>query len=217
MWKEIWSQLKFEVKSEWKGRNTFYSILLYLVAAVYVSFLAFLKIENDMWAALFWIIIMFIATNAISKSFIQSSKGRLLYNASLVSPQALILSKMIYNALLMCILSSITLLFFSVFLGLPIQNFSQFFLAIVLGSIGIAGSLTMTSAISFRASNQIGLMAILSFPLILPVLTMELKLTKFAIDGINGAIVNKNIFALTAIDSIMLTLAYLLFPYLWTE
>ncbi len=217
MWKEIWSFLKFEFKSELRGKNTLYGILLYLISSVYVSYLAFMKLENDTWAALFWIVLMFGATNAVSKSFIHNTSGKLLYTASLISPQALILAKIIYNSLLLSVLSIISVTFFGLLLGLPIQNIALFLIALILGCIGIAGSLTMTSAISFRATNQIALMAVLSFPLLLPILSMELKITKLCIDGIVGTLVTKNILTICSIDAIMMALAYLLFPYLWRE
>ena len=68
------------------------------------------------------------------------------------------------------LLSLLSLLFFLLFLGgdvLDQANIPQFLLAVVLGGIGFAAVLTLISAIAARAGNGLGLMAILGFPLVL--------------------------------------------------
>src|SRR5688572_5280116 len=80
-------------------------ILLYVVSTIFISYLSFKRILNPgVWNALFWIILLFASVNAASKSFIQESKGRLLYLYTVASPQAVILSKMIYNAFLIVVI-----------------------------------------------------------------------------------------------------------------
>ncbi len=76
------------------------------------AFLSVVSIAPITWNALFWIIMLFASINAVSKSFLQESKGRQLYIYTIASPLALIISKTIYNVLLMMVLTIVALCFY---------------------------------------------------------------------------------------------------------
>src|SRR3974390_2050036 len=114
MLNEISSLIKKEFLIEWRQRYALGGILLYVVATVFISFLSFRNIiEVNTWNALFWIIILFASINSSAKSFLQESKGRMLYYYTLCGPQAFVLAKIIYNAILMLVLSLICFAFYS--------------------------------------------------------------------------------------------------------
>jgi len=219
---QLLSQIKYliqkEVLSEWKQRYAFGGMLLYVVSTVFICKLCFNTIQSPItWAALFWIIMVFASVNAVAKSFIQESKGRLLYMYTLTSPQAIIVARIIYNVILMIILSLICYGFYALLLGNLVQNTMMFLCAIVLGSMGFSCILTMVSAISSKTNNNFTLMAILSFPIMLPLLMTLVKVSQFAIDNIAWSISYKYVLLLLFINVIVSTLAYLLFPYLWRD
>src|SRR6185369_8719205 len=88
-----------EFSLELRQKYAINGILLYVISTIFISYLSFKKIVNPTtWNTLFWIIMLFAAVNAASKSFIQETKGRLLYLYTIASPQAVILSKILYNA-----------------------------------------------------------------------------------------------------------------------
>jgi len=58
-------------------------------------------------------------------------------------------------------------------------------------------------------------MAVLSFPIILPMLTLLIKLSKVAVDGLGWSAAQDEIITLLGIDLLVIALSYLLFPYLW--
>jgi heme exporter protein B len=58
-------------------------------------------------------------------------------------------------------------------------------------------------------------MAVLSFPVIIALLLMSIKITKNALDGLARAASQDELLNLLAINCIMVALAYLLFPYIW--
>jgi heme exporter protein B len=58
-------------------------------------------------------------------------------------------------------------------------------------------------------------MAILSFPVILPIMLMVIKLSKNAMDGLERSVSTDEILILVAINAIVFAVSYLLFPYLW--
>lgn len=218
MLKEVSALIRKEILLEWRQRYALGGIFLYVITTVFVCFLAFKNvIEVNTWNALFWIIILFASVNASAKSFLQESKGRLLYYYTICSPQGFILSKIIYNVLLMLVLSITCFLFYSLFLGNAVQNMPLFFLVIVLGSAGISSLLTMISAIASKANNNFTIMAVLAFPIIMPILITIIRLSQSAINGMDISHNLKLLVVLFSLDVIVAMLSYLLFPYLWKD
>src|ERR1700748_3038044 len=131
---------------------------------------------------------LFATVNAISKSFMQESKSRLLYYYSIASPQAIILSKTIYNILLMSLLSLLAWVVYLLFFPNTIGDPLFYFLAVLLGSLCLSTVFTMISAIASKAGNNGTLMAILSFPVIIPVILLLIRISKSAMDGLDRSL-----------------------------
>jgi len=216
---EIKALIEKEIRLEWRQKYALNGMLLYIISTVFVCYMNFkLKvdiIEPITWNTLFWIILLFSAVNSITKSFTQEGAGRQLYYYTLASPQGIIISKIIYNTLLMLVLSLLGFLIYIIMMGNPIQNIPMYLVCLVLGAIGFATTLTMVAGIASKAENTSTLMAILSFPIILPMLMMIIKLSKSAMDGLGWETSYDEISILLAIDAIVLSISYLLFPYLW--
>lgn len=207
-----------EVTLEWRNRYALNAMLLYVVSTVFVCYLSFRNVVAvPVWNALFWIIMLFASLNAVGRSFIQERKGRLLYYYSIASPQAFLLAKMAYNALLMLVITFLAYAIYSWWIGDLVQDHLMFALALVLGSTGLALILTLMSAIASKTDNNMSLMAILSFPVQLPFLITLIKLSKNAVDGLDPSVSYGLITVLVLIIVIVLTLSYILFPYLWRD
>jgi heme exporter protein B len=207
-----------EFRLELRQKYAFNGLLLYAGATVFICFLSFKKIiDIPVWNALFWIIQLFAAVNAVAKSFIQESRGRILYYYFLAHPSAIILSKIIYNFLLLIFLSAFTLFFYIMMIGNPVDNMPMFILSMVLGCMGLSSVLTMVSAIAAKAGNSAALMPILSFPVMIPLLMTIIRLSKNAIDGLNWSVSQPLIIMLIAMNVMVIALGYILFPYLWKE
>src|ERR1041384_8412677 len=116
--KEIRFLILKEISLEWKTKYSFNGLLLYVISTIFVCFLSFKQIiDPPTWNALFWIIMLFAAVNAIAKSFMQESRGRQLYMYIIADARAIIISRVIYNLLLMLVLSCINLFFYTLFIG----------------------------------------------------------------------------------------------------
>ena len=218
---EILSILRLEVALDLRQRAAWGGMLLYVVSAIYVCFLA---VKGGLgvatWNALFWIVLLFAAFNALARSFQREDQGRQLYLYTLVDPRSVVLARSLYNAGTMVLLSLLSLLFFLLFLGgdvLEQANIPQFLLAVVLGGIGFAAVLTLISAIAARAGNGLGLMAILGFPLVLPMLLAVMRASKLSLDGVAWSVTSTYFLGLILLDVITITLAWVLFPYLWRD
>ena len=203
---------------EWRSKYALNGVLLYVVSTVFVCFLSFVSIEKLTWNALFWIIMLFASINAVAKSFLQESKGRHLYIYTLVSPTALIIAKTIYNSLLMIGLTLIALLFYCLVFDFPAGgDLLMYIIATILGSLTFATIFTMVSAIASKAGNGGILMAVLSFPIIIPVLILLIKLAKNAIDGLDRSVSLDDIGMLLIVNVMVMAVSLLLFPYLWRD
>jgi heme exporter protein B len=217
---DLFSQIKFligkEMVLEWRSKYAINGILLYVVSTIFVCYLSFRRTDPVTWNALFWIIMLFASVNAISKSFVQENRGRQLYYYTLASAQAIILSKIIYNVLIMLLLSVVAIGFYSLVFKNPVGDPLLYFLAVILGSISFASVFTMISGIASKANNG-ALMAVLSFPVIIPLLVVLIKLSKNAMDGLDRSVSYNEIGVLAAINFIVITVSLLLFPYLWRD
>jgi heme exporter protein B len=219
MLKEIKALIDKEIRLELRQKYALNGMILYVVSTIYVCYLSFRlksnQIDEITWNTLFWIILLFTATNAIAKSFTQERFGRLLYYYTLANPVAIIISKILYNTLLMLVLALVGFGVYAVVMGNPVGDMGMYLISIVLGAIGFASSLSMVAGIASKAENNATLMAILSFPIIIPMLIMLLKISKNALDGLDRGSSLDEILTLLAIDAIVLVLSVILFPYLW--
>jgi len=215
---EIRTLVGKEFRLELKQKYVINGILLYLLSTVFVTYLAFDRvIDSATWNSLFWVILLFVAVNGISKSFVQESPSRYIYYYTVASPQAIVLSKIIYNLILMTVLSLLAFGLFLLLMGNLVVNPGLFLLALILGSCGLASVLTMVSAIASRASNNFSLMAILSFPIVLPLLTTLMRISHSALTTGAWTATAGHIIILLTINFAVIALGYLLFPYLWKD
>jgi heme exporter protein B len=117
----------------------------------------------------------------------------------------------------MSLLSTLALLVYLLFFTNTLGDPLFYFLSVLLGSISFSTVFTMISAIASKAGNNGTLMAILSFPVIIPVILVLIRLSKSAMDGLERSLSYGNIGVLCAINIIVIPTSLLLFPYLWRD
>src|ERR1700741_3558497 len=105
MLKPIYTLLKKDLLLELRQQHSFYGILLYVASTTFVLYLSVNKPTSDVWNGLFWIIQLFVCVNAVAKSFLQESRGRMLYFYSITNTGAFIIAKLLYNIILMLLMS----------------------------------------------------------------------------------------------------------------
>ncbi|RPD47244.1 ABC transporter permease [Hymenobacter sediminis] len=208
-----------DFRLEWRQRAALNGMLLYVGSTVFVCYLSFSlrggQLPAPAWNALFWIVLLFSAVNAVAKGFLQESRGRMLYYYTVVRPQAVILAKIGYNALLLLGLALVAFGLYAVVLGNPVQNVPLFVGNVVLGAVGFASTLTLVSGIAAKATNSSTLMAVLGFPLMVPMLLLLIKVSKNALDGLEFDASQSSLLTLVALNMIVGAVSYLLFPFLW--
>jgi len=217
VFKTVSSLIQKDALLEWRSKYAINGILLYVVSTVFVCYQAFKSVDPTTWNALFWIILLFASVNAINKSFVQEGPARQLYYYTIASAQAIILSKIVYNMLIMLLLSAIAYIVYSIIFRNPLGDPALYLVTVALGAIGFASVFTMVAAISAKAGNNGTLMAILSFPIIIPLLLVLIKVSKNALDGLERSASYDELVVLVAINIITVAISLLLFPYLWRD
>src|SRR3546814_6518764 len=207
-----WTLLKREWLLEWRNRYALNGILLYAAATVYVCYLSFRRVDPIVWNAVFWIILVFAAINAVAKSFLLESRGKQLYFYTLASPQAVILAKTLYNILLMLLIASVCLVFYIIVFDNPVADMPMYLLSVLLGCVSFATSLTMVSGIASKAGNNFSLMAILSLPVVIPVLILLIQLSNNAMDGLDRSVSTNEVALLRSVTDIDVVLVFILLP-----
>ncbi len=217
--RKILALLKKDVLLEFRQQHTFYGVLLYIAATIFVIYLSLPESPDaNTWNSLFWVIQLFVCVNTVAKSFLQENKGRMLYFYSISSLTEFIAAKLIYNAILMLLMSLISLGLFNVFLDNPVNNQLQFVGIVLLGGCGISLVFSLMSAIAAKAQQNAALIAILGFPVILPQLLLLMKISKAAFAEVfrDGALLQLVGLA-SLLDILVIVMAYILFPYLWKD
>ena len=208
--------LKKEFLTEFRHKISLNSIFLYLTSTVFIIYLIFNQLEElKSWVAIFWIILIFAATNASVNSFRLESGRQFYYYFGLVKAVPLILSKLIFNAFLIELIAFLAYGLISLLIGNPIENIDLFLLVISLGSLALSSVLTLVSAIASKTGQNSSLTAILAFPILLPALLTAIKASLLCGLGFGWDECQSYILSLVALNVIILVLSLLLFPYLW--
>jgi len=215
---KIFTLLKKDFLLELRQQHTFFGILLYVASTIFVLYLAMGQPESTIYNGLFWMIQLFVCVNAVAKSFLQESKGRMIYFFSITNPVNFIIAKLIYSAIVMLLMVLVSLILFRILLGNPVMHQFQFIGIACLGGLSLSLVFTLMAAIAAKAQQNAAIMAILGFPLIIPQLLLLIRLSKSAFGEVfrEGAILQITLL-LTGLDLLVIVLAVVLFPFLWKD
>ncbi|MEM8583015.1 MAG: heme exporter protein CcmB [Bacteroidota bacterium] len=229
--RQIWELLVQQIRSESRDQRELAAVLLYAIASVVLLYSALNSFPALVWNALFWIALFFASVSGAGRTLQRESGRRHLYWYSLVSPEALLIAKLIYNTVLLMVLGGLiwgTLTLLSN--TQPLARPDIFALALISGSFGLATTFTFLAALSMRAGGGGTLLTILSFPLLIPLLILLVRAGQFAIDpalaGADEAFLRRLalegglpqvVTLLFALDFIILAAALILFPFVWRD
>ncbi len=208
--------IRKEIQLELRRKSVISGLLLYLASMTFIYYVTFGAQLNPLtWSALYWVTILFTAVSSITKSFMGEHKGRDVYYYSLLSPEGIITSKILYNLILCALMALCGFVLFALLLSNPISDGWLFLVTIILASHGFAGSFTLLSGIGSKTNSGSVLMAVLGFPIIIGVLMVAIDITQNCIDGLDRSVSYDELLLLVAINLLLSAVSYLLFPYIW--
>jgi len=210
-----------DVRSELRTRYAMNAILMFAVVTVFAVSWATggIGLNPVLQSSLLWIVIYFSSLSGLSQSFVKEEESRTAIALRLYCPaEAVFGGKLVFNLVLLAILNLITVPLFGIFIGLEISNFPLFLTVIILGSVGLVGTTTLVAAIISKASVKGALFAVLSFPLILPLLMTAISGTKKAlVPDILFSAARMEIQVLGSYIVVMIVLGFLLFESVWND
>jgi heme exporter protein B len=195
-------------------------VLFVLISVALTLFsLAGEVLRQEIIAALFWNTVFFAAMVALQRGFVSEAEQRTaLFLALSAPPTAVFLGKLFYNLALALVVNLLVAWLYILTLNLEIFNWAIFLATLLLGSIGAAASLTLISAIVASATSKGGLFAVLSFPILLPLILLVVRATKIStMEDAPLARAETELQLLGAYATIMLTASLMLFDYVWEE
>jgi heme exporter protein B len=211
----IWKDLLVEAR----GRETVLAGAVFALLVLVIFNFAFdLRVENVAAVApgVLWVTITFVGVLSLGRAFARERDRRTLDGLLLapVDRSALYLAKVLTSIASMLVVEVVAL---PVFIGLfnLAVDLPLLVLALVLGTIGLAGVGTLFAAIAAHTRAREVLLPLLLFPIQVPVILATVKSTSAAIrvPGLDPPEVGQWLGLLVAFDALFLGLSVLLFDY----
>ena len=213
--KQILTLLRKDFIIDWRLKHPFTGIMLYVASTIYTVYLSIDSVVTPaIWSVVFWVILLFIATMALAKSFIQEERRHLYYYFS-VSASTVILSKLIYSFIYLLSLGLFGLGLYVLLLGLPEFSLPLFVLNMTNGIVGLSVAFTMIASLAVRTQQKGNLMAVLGFPVILPILLLAITNSRRIVEGAVWSEIDNFSLILLSVNVLIISLTLILFPYSW--
>ncbi|MFH1893604.1 MAG: heme exporter protein CcmB [Candidatus Zixiibacteriota bacterium] len=209
-----------DIRCELRTRYALNALAMFAVITLIVVGLTIGQevVSSSLHASFIWIIILFSSMQALAASFIKEEESKTADTLRIFAdPGVVYAGKLLFSLALSAFLLVILVPLYIVLMDLDLPSVSRFLLVVALGSFGIASATTIIAAIVSKASVKGALFAVLSFPLLLPVLLSAMTATDIALQGGNPADMWNYIKILIAYPIIVITLSYILFEYVWSE
>ena len=209
-----------DVRLELRTRYALNAILMFAVTTLAaVSFsVGQSGLPPKLLAALFWIVMLFSAMSGLAQAFIREEEaGTALTLRLMADPDPVYIGKLLFNFSLLTVMAALITPIFFIFTDAPASGIATFILVLALGVIGVCSATTLVAAIIAKASVKGALFAVLSFPILMPLLLVLVSATEKVLDG--GAIgdIATEIQFLVAYGVVMVTGSVLLFKFVWQE
>ena len=209
-----------EIKSELRTRYALNAVLMFAIVSLSVVSITVgqYALDPKILASLFWVVLFFSSMSGLAHVFVKEEEKKTSDLLKLVAePSTVFLGKFFFNLVFFFFLEAVIVPLFILFLGLKIQN-THFFLAVlILSSLGLVSATTIIGAIVSKARVKGALFAVLSFPILLPLLIIAIDGTYLSIQK-TGIFYNMdNLKFLLSYFVVMLVLSFLLFDYVWKE
>lgn len=212
---------KKDLLSEFRTRYALNAVALFAVTtlvAVSISVGGFGVQDKKLLAALLWVILFFSAMSGLSRTFVREEEGRTATALRLsAEPTAVFLGKLAFNVTLLLALEIIVIPLFVVMMNVNVGNWPLLLLVLFLGSVGLSAASTVVAAIVSKANAKGALFAVLSFPILAPLLVTAIPASGLALDGGTLSKGFPYLRVLIAYAGVMITASIMLFEFIWED
>jgi heme exporter protein B len=217
--KATWLLAK-ELKSEFRTRYALNTILMFaLTTLTATSFsIGAFSLGPRIVSSLFWLVIFFSSMSGLAQVFVKEEESKTVNLLRLAaSSETVFLGKLLFNLVLLLLLELIVVPLFIVWMNLSVLNFWLFLSVLLLGSLGLVCSTTIIAAIVSKARAKGSLFAVLSFPILLPLLITSIHGTRLSIEGESFSAGMGDLRMLLSYVVVMFVASCLLFEPVWGE
>ena len=212
-----------DMRCEFRTRVAFNSLALFAVttlAAVSYTIGPYGIAEADrpyLLGALLWIVVFFAAMAGLDRAFVKEEETHTAPLLRLAArPLVVWGGKLLFNMVTLALLMAILVPLYVVLMGLSVRSPGWFVLVLASGCWALAVTTTIVAAIVARAMSRGALFAVLSMPLLLPLLVFLIQGTRAAIEG-GTADVLSAVRAVVSLGGVMTTVSVFLFPVVWHD
>lgn len=209
-----------DLQIELRNRYSISTALLFtLIASTIVNFsIPTELVVPSVYTGMLWTVMFFASMTGMSRSFVsEEEKGTTLLLKLLTSPLAVFYGKFIYNVAFSVLINFSSALMFQIFFDKIEASSYLFYLVVFSGSIGIASSSTIISAIISRANVKGALFPILSLPILIPILMVGIEATTLSILGKNSTVILNDIALMLAYSGLLVVVSSLVFEFVWRD
>ncbi len=208
-----------DMRSELRTRFGITATALFVVTAV--SLIAFASADEEMprpiVAAVMWVVMFFTAITGLARGFVsEEERGTSLYLRMTAHPGAVYWGKLAGNVVFAVVSNLLVSALFLLFMQrVVVENPVAFLTTTVVGSIGLASVVTITSAIVAKAGARNVLLPVLSFPVLLPVIMPGVGAMISSLAGIAMAEITPDWLLMLSHSGIVIVLSWLVFESVW--
>ncbi len=216
-----WSVFEKDLRLEFRSRYAINVLLMFVLSALLLIVFAIGQqpISARVQSALLWVVIMFAAAVGLGRAFIQEEeRGTVLLLRLNTRGSMVYAGKLLFNFLLLLLVNLVGLIAFVFFLNVAVMHWDLLVTTLVLGSLGLAGASTLLGALIARAANRGPMLPVLMFPTLLPLLLSVVSATRSSLEGgLGWSAAGDDTATLVSFSGVVITLAFLLFDYVWDD
>ena len=210
-----------DLRLELRSRYALNAIIMFGVSAVAVISFSVGQsgLSPKLVAALFWVVMFFSAMAGLAHVFVREEEsGTAMALRLAADPDSVYLGKLLFNLVLLTLLAAVIAPLYFILTEMPVAaQIGSFLLILVLGVVGLCAATTLVAAIIARTTVRGALFAVLSFPLLVPLLLVLVAATEKSLDGQGLGAGAAEWQFLIAFPIVTITASFLLFRYVWLD
>jgi heme exporter protein B len=161
---------------------------------------------------LLWLILLFAVTAGLPRAFVhEEDSGTATALRLAASPSAVLCGKLAYSFVVVVALELLVTPLFLAVMDLGVARPGLLIVTLLAGGYGLAAGSTLIAAIIAQARGRGTLFAVLSFPILMPVLLLAVEVTRVALGGGEDVAV----FQIVLYDASVTVAGLMLFPLVW--
>ena len=221
LWRATRAIFVREWRSELRNRQALNAVALFAICSVVAVSLGLGPLNRSaelplVHAAFLWIVLLFAAFTALARVFVVEEEQRTASALRLAAPPtAVYLGKLCFNLVLLLGLTVLVTLLAIVLFRMQVRNPGMAVVMLLSGAFALVAGTTLVAAIIARSTSRGALFAVLSLPILIPMLVTAVRGTALALAGSGWERGASPIQALIAYAVTMFVTSLFLFATVW--